>query len=313
MYKDSKVYIAGDRGLIGSALVRKLAQYGYRNIITRTHRELELTDKNAVFDFFSAEKPEYVFLAAGKVGGIVSNKTYPADYFHINIAIQDNLFEAAQKSSVRHLVFYGSSCTYPKDSPQPIKEEYLFTGPIEQTSQAYAAAKIAGIIACNSYNQQYNTKRFIVLIPNSVYGPKDNFDLENSHVLSALIRKFHQAKISNVAAVNLWGTGTPRREFVFCEDVAEASLFAVNNAHKLENIHYNVGTGVDYSIKELAEIIADITGYNGNIRWDTDKPDGAVRKLLDSSKFFSLGWKPAVGLKEGLKITYQWYLKKFNN
>ncbi len=313
MYKDSKIYVAGHSGLLGSALIVKLAEYGYSNVITRTHDALELTDKKAVFDFFSAEKPDYVFLAAGKVGGIVSNKTAPADYLHENIAIQDTFFEAAQRFDVKHIVFYGSSCSYPKNCPQPIKEEYFLTGPIEQTSQAYAAAKIAGIIACQAYNQQYGTNRFISLIPNSIYGPNDNFDLQNSHVLSALIRKFHEAKISNASNVTLWGSGKPRREFIFSEDVAEASIFAIINSGKLLNTHYNAGTGTDCSIKELAKIIAGIVGYNGDIKWDTSKPDGTARKLLDSSKFLSLGWKPVVGLKEGLKITYQWYLKKFNN
>jgi GDP-L-fucose synthase len=305
MYKDSKIYVAGHTGLIGSALIGKLEEHGYCHVITRPHAELDLTDNGAVFDFFSSEKPEYVFLAAGKVGGILSNKIYPADYLHINISIQDSVFEAAQKYNVRHLIFYGSSCSYPKDCEQPIKEDYFLTGPIEKTSEGYAAAKIAGIIACKAYNNQHDTNRFIALIPSSVYGPNDNFDLENSHVLSALIRKFHEAKINREGSVILWGSGTPKREFVFSHDVAEASIFAMQNASKFENHHYNVGAGVDYSIKELAAKIAETVGYDGKIMWDTTKPDGAAQKLLDSSMFLSLGWKPKTGFVEGLKITYQ--------
>ncbi len=305
MYKDSKIYVAGHTGLIGSALIGRLKEHSYCNVITRPHAELDLTDNGAVFDFFSSEKPEYVFLAAGKVGGILSNKTSPAEYLHINISIQDNVFEAAQKYDVRHLIFYGSSCSYPKDCEQPIKEEYFLTGPIEKISEGYAAAKIAGIIACKAYNNQYGTNRFIALIPNSAYGPNDNFDLENSHVLSALIRKFHDAKMNREDSITLWGSGEPRREFVFSQDVAEASLFAMQNADKFENHHYNVGTGVDYSIKELSTKIAEVVGYNGEILWDTTKPDGTAKKLLDSAKFLSLGWKPKTDFDKGLKITYQ--------
>ncbi len=310
MYKDSKIYVAGHTGLIGSALIGRLKGHSYCQVITRLHAELDLTDKGAVFGFFSSEKPEYVFLAAGKVGGILSNRTCPADYLHINISIQDNVFEAAQKYNVRHLIFYGSSCTYPKQSPQPMKEEYFLTGPIEETSVGYAAAKIAGIITCKVYNQQHQTNRFIALIPNSAYGPNDNFDIENCHVLSALIRRFHEAKINNSGAVTLWGSGKPKREFVFSLDVADASLFAMRNADKLENHHYNIGTGIDYSIKELAEMIAKVTNYTGKILWDKSKPDGAARKLLDSSKFLSLGWKPSIDLEEGLRRTYEWYRDK---
>lgn len=305
MYKDSKIYVAGHTGLIGSALIERLKEHGYCHVITRPHVELDLTDKGAVFDFFSSEKPEYVFLAAGKVGGILGNKTYPADYLHINISIQDNVFEAAQKYNVKHLIFYGSSCSYPKDCEQPIKEECFLTGPIEKTSDGYAAAKIAGIIACKAYNNQYDTNRFIALIPNSAYGPNDNFDLENSHVLSALIRKFHEAKMSREDSITLWGSGKPRREFIFSQDVAEASLFVMQNADKLENHHYNIGTGIDYSIKELSTKIAEVVGYNGKIMWDTIKPDGTAKKLLDSSRFLSLGWKPKTSFAKGLKITYQ--------
>lgn len=307
MNPDSKIYVAGHTGLLGSALIRRLEKHGYQNIITKTHSELELTDQQAVMDYFSAEKPEYVFLAAGKVGGIIANKTYRADFLHTNIAIQDNVFEAANKFSVTSLVYYGSSCTYPKHCEQPIKEEYLLSGPIEETSEAYAAAKITGIIACKSYNIQYQTNRFIALIPNSMYGPHDNFDPENSHVLSALISKYHSAKSKNDSIVELWGSGSPRREFIFSEDVAEASIFAMQNSNILKNQHYNIGTGSDCSIKELADNIAQIIGFKGQTVWDTSKPDGTPRKLLDSTNFFATGWKPGVCLEEGLLATYKWY------
>jgi len=307
MYKDSKIYLAGHTGLLGTALMKRLSGDGYGNVITRSHSQLELTDKNSVFDFFSTERPEYIFLAAGKVGGIASNKSYPAEYLHANLAIQDNVFEAAQKYEVRHLIFYGSSCSYPKACPQPMKEEYLLTGLTEETSEGYAIAKIAGIIGSRVYNRQYNTNRFIALIPSSMYGHNDNFDIEHSHVLSALIRKFHEAKINKTESVSLWGSGKPRREFIFSEDAAAASVFAMENADHLENSHYNIGTGVDYSIGELAGITARIVGFEGKILWDMSKPDGAQRKLLDSSKFMSLGWKPTIGIEEGLRITYEWY------
>jgi GDP-L-fucose synthase len=309
MFKDSRIYVAGHTGLLGSALTRKLKERGYLNIITMTHKELDLTDEAAVSKFFNAGKPEYVFMAAGLTGGIIANKTYPAKFLHTNISMEDNVFEAAQKYDVKHLVFYGSSCIYPKDCPQPIKEKYLFTGKIEETSEAYAIAKTSGIIACRSYNTQYRTNRFIALVPNSMYGPNDNFDLENSHVLSALIRKFHEAKMGGKDKVVLWGSGNPRREFVFSEDVADASIFAVVNADRLLNTHYNIGIGIDYSIKELAGIIAGIAGFDGEVKWDTSRPDGASRKLLDSSRFSGLGWKHSVSLEAGLKLTCKWYLE----
>jgi len=304
MYKDSRIYVAGHTGLLGTALTAGLAGQGYNRLITRTHAQLELTDGKAVSDFFQNEKPEYVFLAAGKVGGIISNKTYPADYLHINAAIQDNIFEAAQKYGVKHLIFYGSSCCYPKQCPQPIKEEYLLTGPLEQTSEAYAAAKIAGIAACRAYNQQYKTNRFIALVPNTMYGPGDNFDLDNCHVLSALLGRLHEAKVNQAESVTLWGSGRAKREFIFSEDAADASIFAMQNANHLENTHYNIGTGREYSIAELAAMTASIVGYTGTILWDTTKPDGTERKLLDSSRFCSLGWQPAVNIEEGIKRTY---------
>jgi len=309
MLKDSRIYIAGHMGLLGSALINKLKSGGYTDIVTKTRSELDLTKQDKVNEFFNKERPDFVFLAAGLTGGIIANKKYPATFLHTNIAIQDNVFHAANKYYVKHLVFYGSSCVYPKNCPQPMKEEYLMTGSIEETSEAYAIAKTAGIIGCRSYNSQFNSNCFIALIPNSMYGPNDNFDIEKSHVLSALIRKFHEAKIDEKECITLWGSGNPRREFIFCDDVADASIFAMENANKLQNFHYNIGTGVDYSIKELAEFISRIVGYNGEIKWDLSKPDGAPCKLLDSSKFFDLGWKPSVNIEEGLKVTYEWYLR----
>ncbi len=313
MHKDARIYVAGHTGLLGSALVRKLKTDGYRNIITRIHKELDLTNQLSVYDFFKNERPEYVFLAAGLVGGIMANKTYPATFFHTNIAIQDNVFEAATRSEVKHLVFYGSSCMYPKNCPQPIKEEYLMTGEIEDTSEGYAIAKTAGILACKTYNNQFKNNRFIALLPNSMYGPNDHFDLENSHVLSALIRKFHDAKTKGDKKVILWGTGNPQREFIFHDDVAEASIFAMKNADNLRNVHYNIGSGVDFSIKELAQMISEIIGFEGEIEWDTTKPDGTLRKLLDSSRFLRLGWCPVTDIKKGIKITYEWYVNNLQN
>jgi GDP-L-fucose synthase len=308
MQKNARIFVAGHKGLLGTALVNKLKAEGFCNVITKSHQDLDLTDQYAVADFFETERPEYVFLAAGLVGGIMANKTRPATFLHTNIAIQDNVFEAAVRTGVQHLVFYGSSCMYPKFCPQPIKEEYLMTGEIEDTSEGYAIAKTAGILACKTYNKQYKNSRFIALIPNSMYGPNDHFDLENSHVLSALIRKFHDAKTNREREVALWGSGTPRREFIFHEDVAAASLFAMENAEKLQNMHYNVGSGVDYSIKELAQMISEIVGFEGEIKWDATKPDGTPRKLLDSSKFLQLGWRPCTDINSGIKTTYEWYV-----
>lgn len=309
MFKDSRIYVAGHTGLLGTALMKKLRKQGYMNIETRAHAELDLTDQRSVEEFFMNERPEYVFMAAGLSGGIMANKTYPATFLHTNIAMQDNVFEAANKYGVKHLIYYGSSCVYPKNATQPIKEDLLLTGEIEKTSEAYAAAKLAGIMACRAYNNQYGTNRFIALLPNSMYGPHDNFDPDDAHVLSALIRKFHEARIGNKDEVVLWGSGNPRREFIYSEDVANASIFAMMNAGRLENTHYNIGTGIDFSIKELAGIISDITGFSGRIGWDTGKPDGAPRKLLDSSGLLTLGWKPQTFFREGLKKTYDWFLK----
>jgi GDP-L-fucose synthase len=307
MFKNSRIYVAGHTGLLGSALVKKLQAGGYTAIITRTHRELDLTCQSAVDGFFEAEQPEHVFLCAGLTGGITANKRFPARFLHVNAAIQDAVFQAAQRMEVKHLVFFGSSCVYPKHCPQPMKEDYLFTGAMEETSEAYAIAKASGIIACRAYNREYDTRRFIALIPNSMYGPGDNFDLENSHVLSALMRRFHEAKLGGVKKITLWGSGSPRREFVFSEDVAAASIFAVENAQQLKNAPYNVGNGIDYSIKELAELMKQVVGIECAVDWDTSQPDGTPRKLLDSARFSGLGWKPSTDFKDGLKETYEWF------
>lgn len=308
--KKSRIYVAGHTGLLGTALLKKLGDKGYDNIITRTRAELELTNSHDVDEFFRNEQPDYVFMAAGLTGGIMANKTYPATFLHTNLAMQNNIFDSAHKYDVKKIVFYGSSCIYPKNAPQPMKEKYFMSGSIEETSEAYAVAKIAGVVACKAYNNQYKTNRFIALVPNSMYGPNDNFDLENSHVLSALIRKFHEAKRARKNKVVLWGSGNPRREFIFSEDVAGASIFAMENADRLQNSHYNVGTGIDYSINELAGIISKIIGFEGSVEWDTSKPDGAAKKLLDSSKFSRLGWKPRTSLEKGLRKTVNWFLKQ---
>jgi GDP-L-fucose synthase len=307
MKKDSKIYVAGHRGLVGSAIVRALVANGFTKLILKTRQELDLLDSNAVADFFTTEKPEYVFLAAAKVGGIMANKTYPADFIRENLVVQTNVIDAAYRSGVEKLLFLGSSCIYPKLCPQPIKEEYLLTGPLEPTNDAYAIAKIAGIIMCQSYRRQYGSN-FISVMPTNLYGPNDNFDLETSHVLPALIRRFHEAKQNNTPSVTLWGTGTPKREFLHVDDLAAACLHLMENYNEPEIV--NIGTGEDVIIKELAEIIKNVTGYEGEISWDTSKPDGTPRKLLDVSRLHSLGFKHKIELEEGIKNTYDWYLKR---
>ncbi len=304
MKKDSKIYVAGHRGLVGSAIMRKLQQEGYTNIITRTHKELDLTSQAQTQEFFEKEKPEYVFLAAAKVGGIHANNTYPADVAYINIMRESNVIKASYDYGVKKLLFLGSSCIYPKLCPQPIKEEYLLTGPLEKTNEAYAIAKIAGLKMCQYFNRQYGTN-FISVMPTNLYGPNDNFDLETSHVLPALIRKFHEAKINNSPCVEVWGTGTPKREFLHVDDLADAVIYLMNNYD--ENEPLNIGTGEDISIKELAELIKEIVGYEGEIRFDTTKPDGILRRLLDVSRLHSTGWKHRIDLREGIKQTYEWY------
>ncbi|MFA5261450.1 MAG: GDP-L-fucose synthase [Candidatus Omnitrophota bacterium] len=309
MFKKARIYIAGHGGLLGSALFALMRREGYRNILVRTRAELDLTKQSAVERFFRTEKPEYVFLCAGLTGGIIANKTNPAAFLHTNSAIQDNVFEFAFRQGVKCLVFYGSSCVYPRGLARPIREDDLLTGKIEETSEGYAVAKISGIIACKSYNVQYRRNTCIALVPNTMYGPFDSFDPAHAHVMAALIAKMHRAKTEKEKKVVLWGSGTPRREFVFSEDVARASMFAALHADTLGNRHYNVGTGRDYSIKELAGMIARITGFRGRIEWDSTKPDGTPRKLLNSSDFLRLGWKPCVGLEEGICKTYAWYVK----
>jgi len=305
MKKDSKIFVAGHRGLVGSAIVRLLQQDGYTNILTRTRSELDLLDQKAVMNFFEKEKPEYVFLAAAKVGGIMANKTFPADFIYQNLVVETNIIHAAYINNVTKLLFLGSSCIYPKLAEQPIKEEYLLTGPLEPTNDAYAVAKIAGITLCQSYNKQYGTN-YISVMPTNLYGINDNFDLESSHVLPAMIRKFHDAKIGNTH-VGLWGTGSAKREFLHVDDLASACLFLMNNYDGSEIV--NIGTGEDVSIKELAEMVKDIVGHSGEIVWDSTKPDGTPRKLLDVSRLHNLGWKHTVPLRDGILTTYQWFLE----
>ena len=300
--------MAGHAGLLGSALCRHLKAQRFNRVLTLTRAQADYTDFNALHEFFAAERPEYVLLAAGKTGGIVANKNFPADFLYQNTVIQNNFFELARRFSVKTLVFYSSSCVYPKLAAQPIQESSLLTGAIEETSQAYAMAKLNGMFACNAYNEQFKTTRFICLLPNSIFGPNDNFDLETAHVMGALIQRFHEAKKNSRSSVTLWGSGSPRREFIYCDDVAAATLFAVENADQLGNFHYNVGTGHDFSIAELAKVIAEIVGFEGKIEFDTTKPDGTPRKLLDSSRFNALGWKPKKDIRDGIKETYEWFL-----
>ena len=304
MEKGAKIYVAGHQGLVGSAIVRELERQGYKNLVTKTREELDLTRQEEVEDFFQKEKPEYVFLAAAKVGGILANDKYSADFIRDNLAIETNVIDSAYKNNVKKLLFLGSSCVYPKNAPQPIKEEYLLSGELESTNKAYAAAKIAGIVMCQSYNKQYGAN-FIGVMPTNLYGEGDNFDLENSHVLPAMIRKFHDAKESGGGEVVLWGTGTPKREFLYVDDLANACLFLMDNYDSSEII--NIGTGEDLSILELANMVKEIVGYQGTIVWDSSKPDGTPRKLLDVSKIQSLGWKHSINLEDGIKRSYDWY------
>ena len=304
MEKESKIYVAGHRGLVGSAILHNLQAEGYNNLVIRTHRELDLCNQEEVRAFFEKERPEYVFLAAAKVGGILANSTYPADFIYNNLAIQIYAIHNAYLYGVKKLLFLGSSCIYPKFAPQPMKEEYLLTGILEPTNEPYAIAKISGIKMCQAYNRQYGTN-FISVMPTNLYGPGDNFDLETSHVLSALIRKFHEAKLSG-QPVTVWGTGTPRREFLYVNDLAEACVFLMN-CYDGEDI-INIGTGLDISIKELAGFISEVIGYRGEIIFDTGKPDGMQRKLLDVTRINSLGWKAKTDLREGIEKTYKWYL-----
>jgi GDP-L-fucose synthase len=304
MKKNSKIYVAGHRGLVGSAIVRALEQAGYKNIVTRTRQELDLIDTNAVRDFFVTEKPDYVFVAAAKVGGIMANKTQPADFIYQNLVVQNNLIHHAYEAGVTKLLFLGSSCIYPRLATQPIGEDELLAGPLEPTNQAYAVAKIAGITMCQSYNEQYGTN-FISVMPTNLYGEGDNFDLENSHVLPALIRRFHEAKENNIPKVILWGSGSALREFLHVDDLAAACVFLMKKHN--DSAIINIGTGEDLSIKELAEMIRDVIGYEGEIEWDTTKPDGTPRKLLNVDKLHNLGFKHTINLAEGIKKTYDWF------
>lgn len=306
MEQQARIFVAGHRGLVGSAILRRLEKDGYMGLITRTRQELDLADRDAIERFFQAEKPAYVFLAAAKVGGILANNTYPADFLRENLAIQLNVIDAAYRHGVKKLLFLGSSCIYPKFAPQPIKEEYLLTGALEPTNDAYAIAKIAGIQLCQSYNKQYGTN-FISVMPTNLYGPGDNFDLQNSHVLPALIRKFHEAKVSGAPEVVVWGTGSPKREFLHVDDLADACLYLMQSYNGSDFI--NVGVGEDLSIQELAEMIRSVVGYEGALVYDTTKPDGTPRKLLDVSRLTALGWRARIGLDDGLTQTYQWFLE----
>ena len=346
MNKNSKIYIAGHRGLVGSAIVKNLTAKGYTNLVFRTHKELDLTNQKAVEDFFESEKPQYVILAAAKVGGIVANNTYRADFIYENLAIQNNVIHQSYKHNVTKLLFLGSTCIYPKNAPQPMPENCLLSSSLEYTNEPYAIAKIAGIKMCESYNIQYNTN-FISVMPTNLYGPNDNFDLEKSHVLPALIRKIHCAKLLNEkkydevikdlnlssleeakqylakfgvndSQVEIWGTGLPRREFLYSEDMADACVFLLENrdfkdtyekdSKEIINTHINIGTGVDISIKELAQLIKSIIGFEGELTFNTEKPDGTMVKLTDPSKLHSLGWKHKVELEDGIRTMYAWYL-----
>ena len=303
----SRIYVAGHRGLVGSAIVRALKARGYDNLLLTTSAELDLRDQTKVNAFFKSERPDHVFVAAAKVGGILANDTYPADFLYDNLMIEANVIHAAYGSGVKKLLFLGSTCIYPRLAPQPLREEYLLTGPLESTNEWYAVAKIAGIKLCQAYHRQHGC-RFISAMPTSLYGPGDNFDLETSHVLPALIRKFHEAKLANDPSVEIWGTGTPRREFLHVDDCASACLHLMDVYEQPE--HINIGVGTDITIGELAEMVQRIVGYDGDIVYDKSKPDGTPRKLVDVSKIFALGWQPRISLEEGIRNTYTWYLQK---
>lgn len=319
MNKGDKIYVAGHRGLAGSALTRKLDAAGYSNLVTRTHAELELTDLAAVKEFFARERPDYVFLAAAKVGGIHANNTFPADFVFQNLAIQNNVIHQAWAAGVKRLLFLGSSCIYPRDCPQPMREEYLLTGPLEPTNRPYAIAKIAGVELCWALNRQHHT-RFIAAMPANLYGPADNYDLQNSHVLPALIRKAHEAKVRGEAQLTVWGTGTPHREFLYSEDMADACILLMQlpdakfdtlinpPGTNMQPPLINIGCGNDLTVRELAETIARVVGFKGELRFDASKPDGTPRKLLDVSRMEKLGWRPKVSLADGVALAYKDYL-----
>ena len=307
MNKDSKIYIAGHRGMVGSAIYRKLEKEGYTNLITKTSSELDLRDQPAVADFFEKEKPAFVFLAAAKVGGIIANNTYRADFLYENLQIQNNIIHSAYLNKVEKLLFLGSSCIYPKMAPQPLKEEYLLTGLLEPTNEPYAIAKIAGIKMCDAYRAQYGCN-YISVMPTNLYGFNDNYHPQNSHVLPALIRRFHEAKVQKLPSVTIWGTGSPRREFLFADDLAEACYYLMNNYD--EEGLVNIGTGEDMTIKDLAFLIKEIVGFKGEINFDTSKPDGTPRKLMDVTKLHNKGWKHTIELPEGVAMAYKDFLSK---
>ena len=305
MNKDSKIFVAGHRGMVGSALCRRLKSDGFNNIVTRSSDELDLRQQQATSDFFSKEKPDYVFLAAAKVGGIVANNTYRADFLYDNLVIEANIIHASYENKVEKLLFLGSSCIYPRLAPQPLKEEYLLTGLLETTNEPYAIAKIAGIKLCEAYRDQHGCN-FISAMPTNLYGEGDNYHLQNSHVIPGMLHKFHDAKINNAPFVELWGTGSPLREFMYVDDLAEASVFLMENYN--DKMFVNVGTGEELSIKELAHVIKDVVGYKGEIKFDNSKPDGTPRKLMDSTRIHDMGWKHRISLKDGLKKAYEFFL-----
>lgn len=310
IYKNSKIYIAGHNGMVGSAIKRSLLAKGYKNIIGASSKDLDLKNQQAVNDFIAQHKPEVIIDAAARVGGILANSNYPYQFLMENMQIQNNLIDAALQAGIEKFIFLGSSCIYPKLAPQPLKEEYLLTGPLEPTNEWYAIAKISGVKACEAIRKQYG-KDYVSLMPTNLYGTHDNFDLNTSHVLPAMLRKFHEAKLNNNAPVELWGSGTPMREFLFVDDMAEAVVFALEN--KLPEYLYNIGTGEDLTIKELAETIQKITKHQGEIIWDATKPDGTPRKLLDVSKMHALGWKHKLNLEQGIQKTYDWFLENVEN
>lgn len=307
MDQQSKIYVAGHRGMVGSAIVRRLQQAGFRNLVTRSSSELDLRNQSAVAAFFEAERPDYVFLAAAKVGGILANNTYRAEFLYDNLMIQNNVIHQAHVHAVQKLLFLGSSCIYPKLAPQPLKEEYLLTGLLEPTNEPYAIAKIAGIKMCDAYRSQYGSN-FISVMPTNLYGPNDNYDLQNSHVLPAMLRKFHEAKLTGAASVTLWGSGSPLREFLHADDMADACVYLMESFDEAGFV--NIGVGEDISIKQLAELIRSIVGYEGAIVWDAEKPDGTPRKLMDVSKLHRLGWKAGIELEAGIRAVYR---EKFEN
>jgi len=308
MNTEAKIFVAGHRGMVGSAIVRNLQQKGYRQIVTRTHEELDLLDQRSVYGFLEEQKPDYVFIAAAKVGGIHANNLYRAQFIHENLLIESNLIHGAYLAGVKRLAFLGSSCIYPRDCPQPIREDYLLTGPLEPTNEPYAIAKIAGIKLCENYNRQYGTQ-YVAVMPTNLYGPNDNYDLERSHVLPALIRKSHEAKMNGADELVVWGSGKPMREFLYVEDLGAACVFVMEEG--ISEGFYNVGTGVDITIRELAETVMDVVGFQGNIRFDTQKPDGTPRKLLDVSRMHGLGWRAKVELREGIAMAYGDFLERY--